>query len=94
VRTDGAALIAYELHSRYWGRGFGSSAVDAMIGELSVGYGVHMILAVLKARNHRSLALLRRLAFTPADAVMAASCDPEHDEIVMARAAQQAGEGS
>lgn len=60
---DGSAYIAYELGSRYWRRGMGSSAVGAMLAELKSQYAVSLAVAVLKAQNHRSRGLLQKLGF-------------------------------
>lgn len=60
------ADIAYELASRFWGRGLGALAVQAMIDELVAHHGVREVTAILKCANHRSLRLLQRLGFTPA----------------------------
>ena len=81
-----AASVAYELGSRYWRQGIGRSAVAAMLGELRSEYGVHTFAAVLKARNFRSLGLLRVLGFSPASAQQAAEFGAAPDELVMVRA--------
>ena len=83
VRSDAVAHVAYELASPYWRQGIGSSAVRAMIGELASHYEVHTLLAVLKARNHRSLALLEHLGFSRASPEQAAATEAEQDEWVM-----------
>jgi RimJ/RimL family protein N-acetyltransferase len=84
VRRSGIASMAYEIASRYWRQGFGSSAVGAMLIELAAQYGVHTFLAVLKARNFRSVALLEHLGFVPATADQAEGAGAEPDELVMA----------
>jgi RimJ/RimL family protein N-acetyltransferase len=76
IARDGSASIAYELASKFWRQGIGSAAVNGMLDELAVTYGVRTFVATLKERNHRSLALLRKLGFARAGAG-----DP--DEIVM-----------
>lgn len=76
IAADRTALIAYELASRFWRQGIGSAAVNGMLKELAVNYGVCTFVATLKERNHRSLALLRSLGFERADAMSS-------DEIVM-----------
>jgi len=63
---SGAALVAYELGSHHWRKGIGGSAVSAMLHELQTRYGVRLFVAVFKAANYRSLALLRSLGFQPA----------------------------
>jgi RimJ/RimL family protein N-acetyltransferase len=66
VMADSTAVIAYVLNSKYWGHGFASDAVRAMIGELAIGYRVAGLGAILKKTNHRSLRLLERIGFRPA----------------------------
>lgn len=88
VLANGVSLIAYELASRFWRQGIGSSAVTAMLGELQTAYGVHTFVAVLKARNCRSLALLRSLGFQPASEQEEAEYRDEPDEVVMVRVAR------
>ena len=63
IVSDGAVHIAYELASRFWGRGIGSAAVSAMLEELAISYGSCTFVATLKAGNRRSIALLERLGF-------------------------------
>ena len=86
VPPGGVGYVAYEIASKYWRRGIGSCAVRAMMGELETHYGVHTVVALLKARNHRSLALLEHLGFARADSVQSAAHGAEEDEIVMVRA--------
>jgi RimJ/RimL family protein N-acetyltransferase len=86
VVAGGVGYVAYELASRYWRRGIGSCAVRALIGELVTHYGVRTVVAILKARNHRSLALLEHLGFARADPVQSAAHGADEDEIVMMRA--------
>lgn len=83
VNTDRTAHFVYELNSQYWRRGFGSSAVLARMQELRANYGVTTMFAVLKARNYRSLALLQKLGFVPAEAPVAAELRDDADEVVM-----------
>jgi ribosomal-protein-alanine N-acetyltransferase len=85
VLGSGAALVAYELASRFWRQGIGSSAVLAMLEELQASYGVHTFVAVLKRANWRSLAMLRSLGFQPASAEQVHEFAAEADEMVMIR---------
>ncbi|MGQ0720742.1 MAG: GNAT family N-acetyltransferase [Candidatus Eiseniibacteriota bacterium] len=85
VLASGVSLVAYELASRYWRQGLGSSAVAAMATELKTVYGVHTLVAVLKARNYRSLALLRSLGFQAASEQEVAEYRDTPDEVVMVR---------
>jgi RimJ/RimL family protein N-acetyltransferase len=83
VLPESAAYVAYELASTHWRKGIGSSAVRAMLGELRVSYRVQICLAVFKAKNFRSVGLLRCLGFTPAapHGLRPVICEP--DEQVM-----------
>jgi RimJ/RimL family protein N-acetyltransferase len=85
VLESGIAFVAYELDSAHWRQGLGSSAVGAMLAELASAHGVRQALAVLKARNFRSLGLLEHLGFRPATPDDCAAAGPEADEIVMAK---------
>lgn len=72
VHPDAAASVAYEFASRFWGRGIAGRAVAAMIGELASEYGVRRLYAVAVRDNERSIRLLGRLGFVPADAALRA----------------------
>jgi RimJ/RimL family protein N-acetyltransferase len=85
VRGDGTALVAYELGSRFWRRGLGSSAVSALVEELRSAYAVGVCAAVLKARNFRSAGLLRALGFSAGSPEEVASFHADADELVMVR---------
>ena len=87
VFQDSSAYVAYELHSQYWRQGIGSSAVRAVLQELHDQYGVATFIAVLKARNYRSEALLRKLGFVPASDEQAAQHRDEPDELVLVKPA-------
>ena len=91
VLPSGAALVAYELASRYWRRGIGSSAVGAMLHELACQHGVSTLVAVLKAGNFRSLALLASLGFAPGSADQAITFGAEPGEVVMVKTLHGAG---
>jgi RimJ/RimL family protein N-acetyltransferase len=70
LRSGSPALIAYEINSAFWGKGYGQEAVGAMIDELGETYQVALAAAIFKKPNFRSRKLLRRLGFEPAaDAV-------------------------
>lgn len=85
VDADGHAAIAYELGSAWWGRGFGTRAVEAMLHELAAQHGVRRCSAVLKRENQRSFHLLRRLRFVQASAAARAARGVERDEWLMER---------
>jgi ribosomal-protein-alanine N-acetyltransferase len=82
------ASIAYILHSRYWGRGLATAAVEMMIEELGTAYGVETLAAVLKRANLRSRRLLERLGFVPGSAALAEELGVEADELLFVRAAR------
>jgi [ribosomal protein S5]-alanine N-acetyltransferase len=94
VHESGAALVAYELASKYWRRGIGSGAVSAMLQELRVTYNAELFVAVLKRANHRSMALLRHLRFQPASAQQAIEFGAEPDEAVMVKSTALSGSNS
>jgi len=83
VLQSGVSYIAYELASRFWRQGIGSSAVTVMMEELRSDYGVHTFVAVLKAANYRSLGLLGRLGFLRASHEQSAEFRVEPDEVAM-----------
>ena len=87
VFPSGAALVAYELASRFWRKGIGGSAVSAMLEELRSSYGVGLFVAVYKAANYRSQGLLRSLGFHPASAQQVVEFGAEPDELVMVKPA-------
>ena len=87
VFQDGSAYVAYEFNSQYWRQGIGSSAVQAVLQELRDQYGVATFIAVLKARNYRSEALLRKLGFVPASEEQIAQHRDEPDELVLVKSA-------
>jgi len=85
VQSDGIAYVAYVLASRFWRRGIGRDAVTAMLRELTTQYDVHMFLAVLKASNYRSLALLNNLGFLPGYPATVSNVSLDQNELVMHR---------
>lgn len=83
VFASGASCVAYELNSRFWRQGIGTSAVEAMLEDLRSTYSVHTFVAVFKHANYRSVALLARLGFAAANRLQAAEFRPAADERVM-----------
>ncbi|MEO6929391.1 MAG: GNAT family N-acetyltransferase [Casimicrobiaceae bacterium] len=83
VEAHERATIAYEIASAHWGRGFGREAVGAMMTELAQVHGVRHFFAVLKRQNFRSVALLKRLGFSPASHGVELQDDLAADEIAM-----------
>ena len=90
VLKSGISYIAYEINSNFWRQGIGSNAVSTMMEELCSTYAVHTHVAVLKAANFRSMALLKSLGFHRLDAEDAAQFEPESDECVMMQKLQSA----
>jgi len=86
VLPGGASFIAYELASRHWRQGIATIAVSAVCAALHADYSVNLCVAVLKARNYRSLGLLRKLGFQPASAKQFNEFGGDSDEAVMVRA--------
>ena len=86
ILHDGTSLVAYELNSHYWRQGIGSSALLAMLAELHAQYAVQKCVAILKARNYRSLSLLLKLGFSEADQDQTTHYRDEQDEVVMVKA--------
>ncbi|MFC0269463.1 GNAT family N-acetyltransferase [Kushneria aurantia] len=89
VLQSDTACIAYVLNSKYWRRGIGREAVEAMLRELRTTYSVTRFAAVLKSANFRSMALLGRLRFRRATTKQTIVFDPQPDELVMVRAAHE-----
>ena len=85
VFLNGCSYVAYELGSRHWRQGIGGSAVSAMLEELRGHYEVRNYVAVLKAKNYRSEALLRSLGFVRASAQQEEQHRDELDEMVMVK---------
>ena len=85
VQPQGPAYVAYELASRYWRQGIGGAAVTAVIHELCTTYQVCACVAVFKASNYRSQALLRHLAFVSAPPAGVGPIEVEADELAMYR---------
>jgi [ribosomal protein S5]-alanine N-acetyltransferase len=78
LTRQGIAHIGYELGSKFWRQGIGSAAVSVMMKDVESTHEVAFFCATLKARNHRSLGLLKKLGFLERQDV---KC--EADEVVM-----------
>ena len=87
VLQSGVAHVAYELNSQHWRQGIGSNAVHAMLEELCTKYRVHAFVAVFKAKNFRSQALLQSLGFRLGSAEQQALYRDEMTELVLVREA-------
>jgi RimJ/RimL family protein N-acetyltransferase len=94
VLPSAAACVAYELSSRYWRQGIGSSAVAAMLEELQSEYRVDTFVAALKSANVRSLGLLRSLGFSVAKEQRVEELRGEPDEVVMIKSTTPSAPGS
>jgi RimJ/RimL family protein N-acetyltransferase len=90
VVESGTACVAYEINSEYWRQGIGSCTVLAMLQELEHQYAVTGFVAVLKAENYRSKALLLKLGFSAAGTEQQEKYRDEPDELVMLRAVSSA----
>jgi RimJ/RimL family protein N-acetyltransferase len=82
---DGAAIIAYELASKWRCPGASTTAVAAVLTELELSYAVNLFVAVIKLRNHRSLGLLRKLGFQSACPEHVARFRTAMDEVLMVK---------
>jgi RimJ/RimL family protein N-acetyltransferase len=71
----GTAWVAYVLCPRFWGRGYATEALAAMLPELASEYGVQRYLATVEAENQPSIRVLERLGFRAAAAEDPAGCD-------------------
>jgi RimJ/RimL family protein N-acetyltransferase len=85
ARADGHCHIAYVFASAFWGKGYASRSVEAMIAELAATYGIHTLWAVFKEDNLRSRRLLERLAFQPSTPADYRVHGVEPDEMLMTR---------
>lgn len=88
VHASSTGAIAYEFASRYWGQGYASEAVRAVVNELIAHHGVTQLSAVLKRSNLRSRRLLERLGFALASPHQHAQMQVEADELLMLREAR------
>jgi len=68
VKQVGHAWVAYVLSSRYWGHGYASRAVRALLTYLETSCGVTYYMASVEVENQRSISLLSRLGLRPATA--------------------------
>ena len=85
VRRDRTTNIAYVFASRYWGHGYATRSVQAMIDELAAHYGVCQFDAIAKRRNERSLRVLARLGFALAAADERVRRGIDDDEVLWLR---------
>jgi [ribosomal protein S5]-alanine N-acetyltransferase len=83
--TGRRAGIAYEFHSKYWGRGLASEAVQAVTNTLVNQYDVTHFAATLKHTNYRSTRLLERFGFVLASPQVHTEREIDADEKLMLR---------
>ena len=63
LREDGTALIAYELGSAHWGKGYATEACSRVLAFLFETCAIRSVLARVDTRNGASIRLLERLGF-------------------------------
>ena len=63
VMPNNTAWVGYVFSAQYWGRGYATQAVQAMLEHLVSDYGVRRFLASVDVANLRSTRLLQRLGF-------------------------------
>jgi [ribosomal protein S5]-alanine N-acetyltransferase len=63
IYEDETACIAYELCSRFWGKGFAYEASEKLIDTLKREYQVTKVKANVDTRNSSSIRLLEKLNF-------------------------------
>ena len=90
VFKSGAALVAYELASRYWRSGIGRSGLSSVLDELNENDGTVLFAAVLTSANFRSEGLLVSLGFESAADEQTSQFGAEPDEKVMVKPVRSA----
>lgn len=60
---ENQAEIGYSLHPQYWGAGYATEALNALLADAFGRRGLHRVVAVTMADNSASRALLTRLGF-------------------------------
>jgi [ribosomal protein S5]-alanine N-acetyltransferase len=90
VAADGCCYVGYELASQFWRKGIATSALRAVMAEVTIHYGVRELVAVLKAANYRSQGLLRKLGFVEVPSHEQGRFEPGHGETVMVAGSETA----
>jgi RimJ/RimL family protein N-acetyltransferase len=67
VLAESSAYVAYLLASKFWGHGYASESLSAMLRHLVCSCRVSTFLATVEVENRRSINLLQRTGFTEAD---------------------------
>ncbi len=67
VGSDRTAWVGFVFSRKHWGRGYATQATQAMLDHVTGEYGVARFLATVEAENRRSIRLLERLGFQPAN---------------------------
>jgi RimJ/RimL family protein N-acetyltransferase len=81
----GRAWVAYVLGRDHWGHGYAGEATAAMLRHLAAAHAVTRCLATVEAENLRSIRVLQRLGFHPADAEALAGHDLSPTERLFVR---------
>ena len=63
LTSNKIAWVGFVFSSTYWGLGYATQAVQAMLEHLSSAHGVTCFLATVEMENQRSIRLLERLGF-------------------------------
>jgi RimJ/RimL family protein N-acetyltransferase len=67
VLEDSSAYVAYFLASKFWGCGYASESLGALLRYLNSTWRVTAFLATVEVENRRSINLLERMGFTEAE---------------------------
>lgn len=62
-REHGRAELGYVLNRQFWGKGYGSESLAAMLETAFQRFGLHRLEADTDPENHASIALLRKFGF-------------------------------
>lgn len=59
---DGTDIeISYELLKQHWGNGYATEALSLLLEKAHTEYGLETVVAETQAKNHKSIALLKRV---------------------------------
>jgi aminoglycoside 6'-N-acetyltransferase len=73
----GSAEIGYRLAREYWGRGYASEAVGAVLGWAFDVLRLHRVVALIDTRNERSIRLVERFGFRREGTLLEAYQEPD-----------------
>jgi RimJ/RimL family protein N-acetyltransferase len=71
------AEIGYRLNRRFWGKGYASEAVGAVLDWAFGPLGLHRVIAQIDTRNDGSIGLVERLGFRREGTFLAAYQEPD-----------------